>query len=222
MNKGVLFTSLLLLLTLGCNSGDVHQANQQAVIAEKNSDVIPEPAIENYDAIPLYSSNNNIQAVIEIPAGTNHKIEYDKKALEFVVDQRDGKDRIIPFLPYPGNYGFLPSTYMNPEQCGDGDALDVLVIAEAVPTATVMEIIPIANLALIDEGEIDNKVIAVPADSSLRIMNISTLAELGAQYPKAKEMIEAWFLNYDGPGVMELDGWQDEKQAMADIKKWAK
>lgn len=223
MNNGSLFfISLLLLITFGCTSNEAHKPAKSDVPAEKVSDTAPEPAIDNYDAIPLYSPNNHVQAVIEIPAGTNHKVEYDKKALEFKVDQRDGKDRIIPFLPYPGNYGFLPSTYMSPELGGDGDALDVLVIAESVPVAHVMEIIPIANLALMDEGEIDNKIIAIPADPKLQIIKVTTLAELESKYPAAKKMIEDWFLNYDGPGVMKLEEWQNEVQAMDDIKKWAK
>ena len=31
----------------------------------------------NYYSIPTFSDNNNINVVIEIPAGTNHKIEYN-------------------------------------------------------------------------------------------------------------------------------------------------
>lgn len=193
-----------------------------ATFACTASDTLPDQSIENYDAIPLYSRNEFLQAVIEIPAGTNHKVEYDKKARKFVIDQRDGKDRIIPFLPYPGNYGFLPSTYLDPALGGDGDALDVLVLAESVPVSTVMEIIPIANLALMDEGEIDNKIIAIPADPALQIIKATTLSELESKYPAAKNMIEDWFLNYDGPGVMKLEEWQNETQAMGDIEKWAK
>ena len=76
--------------------------------------------------------------VVEIPAGTNHKIEYDPSTDSFENDKKDGKDRVISFLPYPGNYGFIPSTLMNKDRGGDGDALDILVIGESEPTGTVL------------------------------------------------------------------------------------
>ena len=63
-----------------------------------------------------------VQVVVEIPAGTNQKIEFDYKDGTFKVDQIDGKDRVIDFLPYPGNYGFVPGTLMDKERGGDGDA----------------------------------------------------------------------------------------------------
>lgn len=174
----------------------------------------------DYHTIPTFSPDQYVQAVIEIPAGSNHKIEYNKTAHAFEVEERNGRPRVINFLPYPGNYGFIPSTYMDPAKGGDGDALDVLVLAEAVPTKSVIEIIPIALLALMDGGEIDNKIIAVPADLEKQIIKVSTLAELEAQYPAARELISEWFLNYKGPGKMELTGWEDEQAAMADIQKW--
>ena len=53
---------------------------------------------KDYEYLPTYVEQG-INVVVEIPAGTNHKIEYDKENKEFVVDQRNGKDRIIDFLP---------------------------------------------------------------------------------------------------------------------------
>lgn len=174
----------------------------------------------DYHTLPTFSPDQYVQAVIEIPAGSNHKIEYNKTAHVFEVEERNGRPRVINFLPYPGNYGFIPSTYLDPAKGGDGDALDVLVLAEAVPTKSVIEIIPIALLALMDGGEIDNKIIAVPADLEKQIIKVSTLAELDAQYPAARELISEWFLNYKGPGKMVLTGWEDEQAAMADIQTW--
>ncbi|MDA9133798.1 inorganic diphosphatase, partial [Gammaproteobacteria bacterium] len=60
-----------------------------------------------------FSKNGFLQMVVEIPAGTNKKIEYDKNINEFFIDKIDGVDRVINFLPYPGNYGFIPSTKMD-------------------------------------------------------------------------------------------------------------
>ena len=75
---------------------------------------------ENYYKIAaLAQEGKAFNVVVEIPAGTNHKIEYNTESGEFENDIKDGKIRIIDFLPYPGNYGFIPSTYMDPERGGD-------------------------------------------------------------------------------------------------------
>ena len=178
--------------------------------------------IKDYDSLPLYSKNGNITAVIEIPAGTNHKIEYDKKNHEFKVEQRNGKERIVAYLPYPGNYGFLPSTYMDPTIGGDGDALDVLVISESFSTASVVEIIPVGVLFLEDGGEIDTKIIAIPAKENEKVIDIVSLNELKEKYPKTDEIIKNWFLNYKGKGIMKFIGWGDKDEALGEIEKWSR
>ena len=176
--------------------------------------------VKDYEHLPTYTEQG-INVVVEIPAGTNHKIEYDKEKKVFVVDQRNGKDRIIDFLPYPGNYGFIPSTYMDSALGGDGDALDVLVIGESVPKGTVMAVKPIAALLLMDEGEEDTKIIAVPADPQLRVMNADNFQDFSITYDGAKHIIETWFLYYDGLGTAESKGWKDGQYAMKEIEKWA-
>lgn len=175
----------------------------------------------DYYHLPLYSSNSNLNAVIEIPAGTNFKYEYNKGTKIFEVDQKNGKDRVIQYLPYIGNYGFLPSTYSDPKKGGDGDALDVLVLSESNPIGTVIEIIPIGVLKLIDDGELDYKIIAVPVDKSKRVINVKTLEEFSIKYPYVKQMIEFWFLNYNKDDDAQINGWGDEKEAKDEIKLWA-
>ena len=175
---------------------------------------------KDFENLPTYVEQG-INVVVEIPAGTNHKIEFDKEKKEFAVDQRNGKDRIIDFLPYPGNYGFIPSTYMDPAVGGDGDALDVLVIGESLPTGTVIPVKPIAALLLVDEGEEDTKIIAVPADPKLCVMKADDFQEFSITYDGAKHIIENWFLYYDGLGTAESKGWKDGQYAMKEIEKWA-
>lgn len=158
--------------------------------------------------------------VVEIPAGTNHKIEINKKTGKFENDSINGIVRIIDFLPYPGNYGFIPSTLMEESRGGDGDALDILMIGESLSTGTVVPIRPIGTLLLKDKGELDTKLIAIPADSSKVVLQAYNFTEFSVKYAPAKKMIEDWFLNYKGPGRMELLGWRDEVYAMDEIKKW--
>jgi inorganic pyrophosphatase len=173
----------------------------------------------DYYHLPLFSADKNINAVIEIPAGTNKKFEFNNESKSFEIDKKNGHDRIINFLPYIGNYGFIPSTFSDPKKGGDGDALDILVLSESVETGTVMEIIPIAMLKLIDNGEIDYKIIAIPADESKQIVKANSFVEFSKNYPIIKEIIELWFLNYNKDDIAKVEGWEDEKRAILEINK---
>lgn len=161
-----------------------------------------------------------INAVIEIPAGTNDKIEYDKATNRFLQDQENGKDRVIQFLPYPANYGFIPSTLMDKNRGGDGDPLDILVIAPYQRTGSVMQVHLIGALQLLDDGELDMKIIAIPADSAKQVLSVTDYPDLAVRYQPVLRIIETWFTNYKGPGRTELIGWQDELFARREVEKW--
>ncbi len=171
----------------------------------------------DYYTAPSFSSNNFLNAVIEIPAGTNKKFEYNKEHKKFEIDRLHGKERIIEFLPYPGNYGYIPSTYSDPKKGGDGDALDILVLSESKSTGTVMEVIPIAMLKLVDDGELDYKIIAIPIKESDQIIKATSLKELSEEYPQVKQIIELWFLNYNKHDEARVFGWGDKPEALKEI-----
>ena len=78
---------------------------------------------KDYYTLAAQVSEESFNAVVEIPAGTNKKYEYDPYQKEFIVDMENGKERVINFLPYPANYGFIPSTLSKSDTGGDGDAL---------------------------------------------------------------------------------------------------
>lgn len=174
----------------------------------------------NYEKLSALTEEGYLNAVIEIPAGTNKKIEYNKESKKFEIDQRDGKDRIINFLPYPGNYGYVPGTLMDKERGGDGDAVDILVLAESLPTGTVIAVRPIATLMLFDENEADTKLIAIPVDTTLQTMEVANFEHFMIDYDAARRMIEDWFMNYDGLGTNEFKGWENEKYARREVEKW--
>jgi inorganic pyrophosphatase len=70
-------------------------------------------------------------------------------------------DRILfSSVHYPANYGFIPRTY-----CGDHDPLDILVLGqETVVPLTIMLAKPIGVMKMVDQGEEDDKIIAVHAN----------------------------------------------------------
>jgi len=175
----------------------------------------------DYMEIKSFSKEGFLQMIIEIPAGTNKKIEYDRNRNDFFIDQIEGIDRVINFLPYPGNYGFIPSTKMDKKRGGDGDALDILLISESIDTGTIVDVIPIGLLVLEDSNEIDTKIIAVPVNKSLKIINAKNYSDLNKDYLVLKDIIKLWFINYKGDGVVKFIKWGDEIDAKVEINKWA-
>ncbi|WP_418501958.1 inorganic diphosphatase [Flagellimonas sp.] len=177
---------------------------------------------KSFYSLPTFVTEGTFNTVIEIPAGTNKKIEYDAKGNVFKVDEKNGAERIVQFLPYPANYGFIPSTLSDIRTGGDGDALDVLVLAEALDTGTIMECIPIGMLKLLDDGEEDHKIIAIPLETKKRVIDARNFAELSKNYPAIIKIIELWFLNYNKDDLAEVKGWGDEMEALKEIENQLK
>ena len=175
----------------------------------------------NYGDLSTYSAAGHLQMVVEIPAGTNVKLEYDIETNTFPVDKKNGKDRVIEFLPYLGNYGFIPSTIMDISRGGDGDAVDILLLSEHLPTGTIIEVLPIGVLVLEDSGEKDSKIIVVPIDESLRIMRTHSYESFHSEFFEAKQLIQLWFLGYKEGSVIKFISWKDEKAARIEIEKWS-
>lgn len=205
-----LILPVIVLLLASC----VNTETEEDVTPSASKEVLPD-----YGIAPLRDKQGNITAVIEIPAGTNHKYEYNYESKKYVCEIRNGKPRVVKFLPYPGNYGFIPGTLMDQERGGDGDALDVLVLSESIPQGRVIGIKPIATLKLIDKGEEDHKIIAVPANTELNVLNVTSFEDLSAP---VKEIIKTWFTSYKGPDKMKFQSWESDSATYAEIEKWVK
>lgn len=93
--------------------------------------------------------------VVEIGKGNKVKYELDKKTGLIKVDRV-----LYSSVVYPHNYGFIPRTI-----CEDGDPIDVLVIMqEPVLPGCFLRAKAIGLMPMIDQGEKDDKIIAVCAD----------------------------------------------------------
>ena len=96
-----------------------------------------------------------IPAIIEVPKGSKTKYELDQKSGLIRVDRI-----LFSSVHYPANYGFIPQTY-----CEDHDPLDILVLGqEEVFPLSIMMAKPIGLMKMLDQGESDDKIIAVHAD----------------------------------------------------------
>jgi inorganic pyrophosphatase len=174
---------------------------------------------ENLEELPAIVREGVLRAVIEIPAGSVDKQQYDPATNSFPVDLRNGKPRRITFLPYPANYGVIPGTRMDKAQGGDGDALDVFVLCGAVPSGTILEVEVIGVIELLDAGERDDKLVALPLDPALRTVNASDIAELPEA---ARTILVTWLLNYDPEDGAELIAVRGRQEAMATVERWRK
>lgn len=102
---------------------------------------------------PSLITPEDFSALIEIPMGSRCKYELDKATGLIRLDRV-----LYTSTHYPQNYGFIPRTYAD-----DGDPLDVLVIASSpVYPMTLIRAYPIGVMRMIDNGDIDDKIIAIP------------------------------------------------------------
>lgn len=92
-------------------------------------------------------------AVVEIKKGSKKKYELDKETGILILDRI-----LYTSTIYPANYGFIPKTYSE-----DKDPLDVLILcSEAIDPMTLVRCYPIGIITMIDGGEFDEKIIAIP------------------------------------------------------------
>jgi inorganic pyrophosphatase len=174
----------------------------------------------DYASLPIYSNTGQLQAVISVPAGSNHQMRYDPESKSFVPAKQAGDDQVVDFLPYPGNYGFIPSTLIEDPENGEGHAVNILVIAESVPTGTVMEVVPLGTLLLDKKGVVDYTVVAVPAKPSEQIISATDYATFSQKYPAAKDIVQKWLAQHNPQQRARVMGWKDEVFTEEQITRW--
>lgn len=133
------------------------------------------------DQLPEY-----VTAIIEVPKGSKNKYELDKASGMIRVDRV-----LFSSVHYPANYGFIPRTY-----CADKDPLDILVLGqESVVPLTLLKARPIGVMMMRDQGEADDKIIAVHANdpeyshfTSIRQLAPHRIAELGNFFENYKTL----------------------------------
>ncbi|WP_242922961.1 inorganic diphosphatase [Pontibacter liquoris] len=172
----------------------------------------------DYANLPTYSATRQLQAVIEVPAGSSHRLVYAPETNEFIPDKAAGKDRITAFLPYPANLGFIPSTETN----STGKGLEILVIAESRPPGTVMDVVPLGVLQLETAGELEHIIVATPARPSEQLITATDYASFSTHYPAAKVILQTWFAHHNPTARTRFVGWRDDKFADQEIQRWMK
>lgn len=160
--------------------------------------------------------NGTVNVVVEIPAGSSHKIEWDRELGVMKLDRVEPR-----IFAKPTNYGFIPQTLDE-----DGDELDVLLITDdPLTTGLLVEARVIGVMKFVDDGEVDDKVIAVPADDRNTGNAIQSLADLPEQLIKQIENHFNHYKDLKKPGstvVKSFDGIDEAKAVISEaIERWA-
>ncbi len=149
-----------------------------------------------------------VNTVVEIPEGSRLKVEWDRQRAVFMLDRVEPK-----IFAKPCNYGFIPQTLDE-----DGDELDTLIICpEPLTTGVWLEARIIGVLRFEDDGEVDDKVVVVPADNrdDDRINSLDDIPQLVKQ-------LEHHFTHYKDlkkPGSTIVKGWGDAEEAKVIVKQ---
>ena len=138
-----------------------------------------------------------INVVVEIPTGSNHKIEWNRKLACFELD------RVEPIaFAKPCNYGFIPQTLDE-----DGDELDALIITEQpLTTGIFLQAKVIGVMKFVDDGEVDDKIIVVPADDRNNGNAYNSLEDLPAQLIKQLDFHFNHYKDLKKPGATKVEG----------------
>ncbi|MGO3701938.1 MAG: inorganic diphosphatase [Candidatus Saccharimonadales bacterium] len=154
--------------------------------------------------------NGLVTVVNEIPKGSNHKIEWDREKALFTLD----RDEPMVFAK-PTNYGFIPQTLDE-----DGDELDVLLLTEEpLPTGIYLEARILGVMKFVDDGEVDDKVVVVPADDRHTGNAVQSLEDVPTQLLKQIEFHFNHYKDLKKPGSTKVEGWQGIEEAKHVIRE---
>ena len=183
-------------------------------VRKKNADTIV--ANQNLtSAIRAMNDDGTINVVVEVPAGTNEKWEVNPDGV-MVREFTGNTPREIRYLPYPGNYGMVPRTFLDPTHGGDNAPLDAMVLGPSVPRGKVVRAYPIGMIRMLDHGEQDDKILAVRADS--HFSNALDIEALEQQFPGSVLILKTWFTHYTGGKDQVVLGFGSRSSALDIIR----
>lgn len=161
--------------------------------------------------IPAQPKPGLVNVLIEIPAGSKNKYEFDKDLNAMALDRV-----LYSSVHYPYDYGFIPNTLAD-----DGDPLDGMVIIDQ-PTfpGCVIATRPIGMLEMIDGGDRDEKLLCVP-DKDPRFAQVTSLENIA---PHRLDEIAEFFRTYKNLENKETEilGWKNREEVLPLLEKCIK
>jgi inorganic pyrophosphatase len=131
-------------------------------------------------------SQDEMNVIIEINKGSKNKYEIDKETGLIALDRVMHTSQDYPF-----DYGFVPQTLWD-----DGDPLDVVLLTTyPLFPGILAKVRPVAIMDMVDDGESDVKIIAVPSKDprfaeikDLKDINKHTLKEMEHYFSTYKQL----------------------------------
>jgi inorganic pyrophosphatase len=155
------------------------------------------------DLLPGRRPPELVTALIEIPSGSRNKYELDKGSGLLRLDRV-----LYSAVHYPGDYGFIPRTLAE-----DNDPCDILVLLnEPTFPGCQIDARPIGALRMLDRGEPDDKVLAVPANDPF-YSEYFDIADIPQHYLKEVEHFFYIYKDLEGKRVQTV-GWEKSEVAM--------
>ncbi len=153
---------------------------------------------------------NEINVIIEIPKGSNNKYEIDKETGLIKLDRAN-----YSAAAYPFDYGFAPQTYWE-----DGDPLDVIVLTTyPLHPGILVAARPVAVIDMVDGGESDYKIIAVPTEDK-RWEDVQDLSDVNQHSLKEfQHFFETYKALKGKPAPVEIKGIMGKAEALEAVKK---
>lgn len=145
--------------------------------------------------INIRNKDGSYNFFVEIPAGTKEKWEVNKHNGLLEWEEKNGRKKVVKFLPYPGNYGFIPQTYG-----ADGDPVDVVDLDESIERGSVKKIKIVGGLYFEDKKIVDIKFIGLNPEGTFK--NIETMQDLVLNKFASLEILKIWFESYKKSGKM--------------------
>lgn len=146
--------------------------------------------------------------IIEIPKGSKNKYEIDKATGLIKLDRAMKTSQDYPF-----DYGFAPQTLWE-----DNDALDVVVLTTyPLSTGILVTVRPVAVMHMMDSGESDDKIIAVPVKDP-RWENVKDLTDVNPHTIKEFKHFFETYKSIEDKSVT-IDGVEGKEQAVEAVKK---
>jgi len=149
-----------------------------------------------------------VNVIIEIPNGSKNKYEIDKETGLIKLDRamKSAQD-------YPFDYGFVPQTLWE-----DNDALDVILLTTyPLYPGILVEARPVAVMRMIDGGEGDDKIIAVPKNDP-RWEEVIDLQDVNKHTIKEIQHFLETYKSIEGKSV-KISGVEGRVQALEAVKK---
>ncbi len=155
-----------------------------------------------HDVTPGKKVPEEVNVIIEINKGSKNKYEIDKETGLIALDRA-----MHSAQDYPFDYGFVPQTLWD-----DEDALDVVVLTTyPLAPGILVSVRPVAIMNMIDGGDADDKVIAVPVDDP-RWDEVKDLVDINKHTIKEMEHFFATYKKIQNK-VVEVTGFKGKKDA---------